>query len=370
LTIGEDAGPAGAILEFLDAGFNRVEGFRLGIRAEKSPARWCSFHGSLAYPFSARLGRYALGGVFTLAKSPALSIGGDVYRRSDARPDGGYYSPLYNSLTALLAKNDYRDYYLATGWEVFVSVSPAPYLRGSLAYVAERQESLEKRSDFSLFYPSRLYRENPPAAEGRLRALRLDLRLGPQPVPFDLVTATGIEVSIERSAPSFGPSDFDYLRASAVGTVSFPTAGEGLLLRPGIRVRVAAGASRGTLPPQRLFDVDSRSSGYAPFGVMRSAGVKEFSGTGILSCFVEHNFRSLPFLALGLPFLYEPGIELIVHGGGARTWGAGVPNTTAGWETEAGFGIGRILDLFRADVTWRLNGSKTCVISFGLASLF
>ncbi len=71
---------------------------------------------------------------------------------------------------------------------------------------------------------------------------------------------------------------------------------------------------------QRAFDIETGSSGLGPFGVMRAMAVKEFGGNSYLAVNAEHNFRSLPFLALGIPFLYKNNIELILHGGVARTW--------------------------------------------------
>jgi hypothetical protein len=99
--------------------------------------------------------------------------------------------------------------------------------------------------------------------------------------------------------------------------------------------------------------------------------VKEFAGTGYAAIALEQNFRSLPFLALGIPFLYERGIEFLVHGGGARAWSRDgiVPNPTDGWYAEAGFGIGRILDLFRTDFTWRVTAPAGFNVTVMFSSL-
>ena len=42
------------------------------------------------------------------------------------------------------------------------------------------------------------------------------------------------------------------------------------------------------------------------------------SGIGLVS--VEHNFRSVPFLMLGIPFLYKSGIEFLVDATAAQSW--------------------------------------------------
>ena len=135
---------------------------------------------------------------------------------------------------------------------------------------------------------------------------------------------------------------------------------------------MAAGTSTGELPPQRLFDLESRSSVFGPFGVLRGLAVKEFAGTDYVALTLEHTFRSIPFLMLGIPFLYENGVELDVHCGAARTWNRGSlqVSTTDGWYTEAGIGISRIFDILRVDFTWRLDTSHLFVITMSNASFF
>jgi hypothetical protein len=116
-----------------------------------------------------------------------------------------------------------------------------------------------------------------------------------------------------------------------------------------------------------LFSADTRLTFLAPFGVMRGGFIGEYAGDGLVSIVLEQNFRSLPFLALDLPFLYRNGIELIAHGAFARAWNGSVP-TTDGWHSEAGVGISRIFDLVRADVTYRFRGPERFYFTVGVAS--
>jgi len=89
----------------------------------------------------------------------------------------------------------------------------------------------------------------------------------------------------------------------------------------------------------------------------------------MLALNVEHNFRSIPFLALGIPFLYESSIELIIHGGAARIWGAPVALTAESWYGEAGVGINRIFEVLRADFTWRLSSPRSFAFTIGIAQI-
>ncbi len=184
------------------------------------------------------------------------------------------------------------------------------------------------------------------------------MRIGKEAPALDLVTPNALELSVEHSDPGFTGGDFLYTRCAATATLTIPTFGNEFLFRPSLRIRLFAGSASGRLPPQRWFDIESRLSGYAAFGAA-------------ISLAVEHNFRSIPFLALGLPFLYENGIELLLHGGAARTWtrDAAAARSSPSWQTEAGLSFSRILDLVRVDATWRLTGGGGFVVTAGIAPL-
>ena len=372
MTLGGDAGGAlGAILSYGDVYFNRVEGFHLGAKIDlEDLTPQLSAAAGIAYGFSDRLTSYRLGATLFATPGRIFGAGAEAYRRIDHRPDRGYYSPLFNTFTALLVKNDYRDYHRAEGGRVFVTYRPLPILTADLSYVAEMHDSVAGSTDFSIFKRSLSYRANPAAVSGRLRSLKLDARLGRAPVPLDIVFENSLEVSIEHSSPSFTGGDFDFTRYDAIASLGIPTFGQSFMLRPGFHLRVSAGTSTGSLPLQRWFDIESASSGVAPFGVMRAMDVKEFSGTRYAAFNLEHNFRTLPFLALGIPFLEASDLDLIVHGGAARTWTRGAAtDSDPGWYYEAGFGVSRIFDLLRADLTWRLSGPQALRFTLGVAGL-
>jgi hypothetical protein len=223
-----------------------------------------------------------------------------------------------------------------------------------------------------LFARSRSYRENPLVPEGTLRGFHIRARIGNPPVPLGMIRTNALELSIEHSTPAFLSSSYDFTRYEGRGTLVIPTFAPGLLFRPDLTLMVSAGDLRGThVPIQRLFNIESSSSGYGPSGVMRSMDVKEYGGTGYLAMHAEHNFRSLPFLALGIPFLYENNIEFLVHGGAARTWSTGrtVNPFRTGWFSEIGFGFNRIFDILRADLSWRLHEPRPVRFTLGVVRI-
>lgn len=372
-TFGGDGGAAGSLLSLLDVAFNRVEGLHLGADYKDERALpLLGIQAGLAYGFADKRTKYRLGATVYTSEAHHLGIGAELYRSTDHRPGGDDYGPLANSVTCLLARNDYHDYYEAEGWRGYVSVASGRRLTAQLSLVSEDHRAVPNRTSFSLFARSRSYRDNPLIPEGTLRGFRVHARIGDPPVPLGMIRTNALELSVEHSTPALLSSSYDFTRYEAHGTLVIPTFAPGLLFRPDLTLMISAGDTRGTLVPvQRLFNIESASSGYGPSGVMRSMDVKEYGGTGYLAFHAEHNFRSLPFLALGIPFLYESNIEFLIHGGAARTWSSGrtMNPFRTGWYSELGFGVNRIFDILRADLTWRLSEPQPVRFTLGVVRI-
>jgi hypothetical protein len=365
----------GGLLDNIDVRFNRVEGFFLGVRTiNDSLSDNISVRGSVGAGFSDNIVKYNLGATFFTSKEKTVGIGGDVYRILGHAPDGNFYEPFPISLFALTDKNDYRDYFLASGWRAFVSFDPARRVHAIFSYNDEQQYSMPIVTDYSLFFREKVFRQNPQITDGALRSLRFSVRLGSPREAMGIVTSHLFEFSVEHSSPTLMNSEFDFTQYAGRVTWSVKTFSQRLLFSPTLRLSLNAGTSRGVLPPQNMFTLDSRLSGYAPFGVLRGSDVKEFGGDRFVLLSIEHNFRSVPWLALNIPFLYRNGIELIVHGSIAQAWQKNIPAVNipgaTGWYCEAGVGVSRLFDIFRLDFSYRFKEPSRFFVTFSLANLF
>jgi len=367
-------GPVWTALSFLDPGYNRVEGFHLGLIADlDTVTESLSLTAGLGYGVSNRHGTYRLGGTYYPAARRTFGFGAEAYRIVDNTPERGAQSSFLNMISALFFKEDMRDYFSAEGWKGFAKFRPSGSVRLKVTYTSQREGSLPQRTNYSILYPSRLFRANPPADPGKLAEARVDLGLGEEPDPIGFVQRNAFDLSIERAAPALMGGDFNFTRIDGVLSLTIPTFGQSYLMKPGFRIQASAGDAFGRLPVQRLFSVESAVDGWAPFGVMRGAHLKEFTGSGYTAVAVEHNFRNIPLLALGIPFLYDLDIDVIAFGGVARTWSTNVNPDAArvGTYTEAGFSIGRILGFLRADFAWRLSpGPRGLYLTAGGATFF
>jgi len=358
-----------SMLQHVDARFNRVEGFFFGGKFDlDSVTSFTRFLGRAGYGFSDNRFKFSLGAEVFTSPARRFGLGLELHRELDHTPDGGFYEALFNSFTALIDKNDYRDYFLAQGWRAYATISPSEYVDSKFSYIDEEHSSLANITDYDFFSRSTAFRPNPPIAQGTLRSIKLDFRLGQRPVPLDLVTRNALHLSVEYSSPSLGKSSFSFLQMFGSLTMSMPTFARNMLFPAALRIRLSSGVSGGSIPPQRYFTLDTRSSGYAPFGVLRGASVKEFAGDRFVMMNLEHNFRNLPFLALDIPFLYRNNIELILQGSVAQAW-LNDRTTTDGWYSEIGVGISRIFDIIRADMTYRLTDPRQAIFTLCAASI-
>lgn len=353
ITLGSDTSGFLNYLPYVDARFNRVEGFYFGGRYQlDSVTNSTAIKGAAGYGFSDNIFKMNFGATQFFDAKRNYGVGFEVYRKLDNVPDGKFYHPLVISFTSLVGRNDYRDYFLASGWRAFSVLKPINNFQFEIGFNSEWHKSLLVNSDFSFITLGNSFRYNPPITEGKNRSFTFTSRIGQEPVFLNLITIDAVEIGIEHSNPNILKSNYDFTSYLFSTTYSFNTFLQSHLFSPVMRLALSAGSSAGKVPPQKLFTIDSRLSGMAPFGVLKTAGVKEFVGNKFILFSAEHNFRSIPFLALGLPFFYKRHTELILHGAVAQTW-LDKTSVTNGWYYEAGLGIGKILDIIRLDLTYR-----------------
>jgi hypothetical protein len=361
-------------LRYVDVRFNRAEGLFLGGNAEiDSVTDFLRISTKAGYGFSDHEYKGGVEVEIFLNKARTAGIGAGLYRDLAFFPDEGFYGTFMVTVSSLLYKIDQKDYFYREGGTLFVSAKPLRFLKVRGAFKTERHRAARTGTDFSLFSRGSKYRPNPPVQPGSLQSVELLVRVGPDPAPLGLVSQTYADVRAEYSDRSFG-SDFTFSQVQSTAEFTVPTFLKRNLFPPALIGRVSAGVGTGSAPIQKIFALDGRSVGFGPIGILKGARQKEFAGEGYVLFALEHNFRSVPFLALNIPFLYENSIELMVHGAAARSWARGsavlpAGRITDGWYTEAGIGVGKIFGLFRIDLTRRLSDPKGFFWTLGVSRI-
>jgi len=365
---------ASSSLRFFDVRYNRVEGFFLGGSYEKDSlfASLKTWFG-LGYGLSDKRWKGSWGMEYGFGANRRWSVGLEYHHGISNAPDENRYSAFSISLMALFDKIDYRDYYYVQGWRIFGTARPTSALTAMWGYRQERHQSASLTTNFSLFSRSIAFRPNPPVTEGQLRSISLSVRYGAsQFFAPDLLPQNYVELDAEHTSPWLS-SDFDFTRLVVRSEASVQTYSRRLFFAPTLYLRLTGGMAWGTLPPQRMFALESRASGTGFFGSLRTALPRQFGGDSFVMLTLEHNFRNTPFLALNIPYLYKNSIELLIHGSVAQTWSRqayeGVPRPTGGWYWEVGAGLGRILGFFRVDITQRLNPPGKTFVTVGVSRI-
>ena len=354
--------PISSVSDFFH--FNRVEGAYLGagFRFEHLvPATTITLRGG--YAFAAKRTEYSFGLERGLVSSNDVSVGADVYRTISFREGEEFLSPGDITWLSLLDNNDPVDYFRSEGWSPFVHAKPLTDLSFEMRYTNETEQSARKETDYAFFGSSK-YRDNPPIIDGILRSgtisLKYDTRRFTETGFFDAEDRSQnslmLTISAEYSDRSALASDFQFARYSSVTNLHLLTFGSGSL-----DGYLRLGYSTGQLPPQRIFDLYGSTNDISLEGSLKTVAVKEFAGDRIATLALEHNFASLPFRMIGLPLMEN--VDFLITASAAWTGLSDeskaiqpvLLRTNKNVLAEVGFGLGRLLTLFRLDFSWRLT---------------
>ncbi|MFQ5569882.1 MAG: hypothetical protein ACE5G0_09420, partial [Rhodothermales bacterium] len=354
--------------------FNRVDGYFLGLGqtlpfSPNLEAEWRA-----AEPTG--LHRIRFRGRLTYRSGPRLTIEGRYARDISRRNASTIYPIALNTIPALLGQADYFDYYWSEGGTLRVGYA-FPLFRVAVEGRMEKHDSVEREVGRSWPF-SKQFRPNPTISEGRLRSLRATLAAGDGYAPFRFRPLRRIEVRLEHSSPGVLGSDFDFTRFEVLVDGYLKTFFPSRPRPNGLDVRIYGGTFRGTLPAQRFGVLDGSLGAFSTLGTFRSVRERPYEGERFLGVFWEHDFRTVPFEALGLRALVDRGTGLRLFGGHGRTWIAAdrlgdlafVPRYQDHFHQELGVSLTNVWGTpLRLDFTTRLD-RPGFYVGFGLSRLF
>jgi hypothetical protein len=288
------------------------------------------------------------------------------YRYGTARTyRAGLYGQVLPSVFALAGEADYYDYAgresVRGGVEVNLRELDTDV---TVEARSDRYASVQRQTGYDLFGRSNTFSENPPVEEGFIRSVYAEVEWGGQISPVAVSGQKQVRLAVEHSRPEWVASESRFTRLVGTATVRIPTFFQRRILPNTLDLRLHGQAAFGDLPSVRYGTIDAALLPYAPFGALRTLDERPYRGEHVAAAFWEHSFRTVPFEILGLDGIAQRGLNVIVHGGHARTWQgdalapgtAGLLRTTGdAWHHEVGLGVSGILGLLRADVSARLD---------------
>jgi hypothetical protein len=348
--------------------FNRVGGntlsFNLGYRGKLNRVNADGYFG---YGFADKKSKYYLTYTQRFLNDKRLTFNGGVYNRLQPLSYINYtgLSIFYNTLKALFFKEDNLDYYYANGYNLSLNYNIIPQLGLGLQYVQEKQTSAEKNTDYSIFKKDYQYKDNTPINDAFQRTIGLNVRINPN--KFRAIDWGDGDISRFRETdfPQLNLA-FSYTGKDLNSTYENKKYSAIILGNNYInsffnfRYRFGFEYAQGELPFQSLLYFRSNTGTLdAPLG-FTAMKYQEFLGDQIFYLNFENNFGKLvwgniPVLKnFNLIGLFSMGRNFI----SSENYNLAATKTfsiTDGVYMEAGFGISRILDIFRLDFAWRLN---------------
>ena len=272
--------------------YNRVDGPAPTVGGSVRSERYANplVYAKFTYAFSRERFLYDVGGEAPLGDHARFRISGAAYRRTETE-DEWIVGEVENTLYALFARTDYRDYYESSGYEGRAAFDPGTDFGVRVEGRIEDQRSLEKEANASLFGVHDHFRPNPPIEDGQDGVVALGMRIGPVSIAPE--GGTHGDVVYERAGDALH-GDFDYGRVRAVVRTRMR-----LSPKQDARARLVAGSTLdGTLPPQKLWYLGGIST-------LRGEDFKERQGDQFLLANAEYyllarkNVWGLAFLDWG-----------------------------------------------------------------------
>lgn len=370
---------SGSTLGIADLWFNRVEGFHLGVsHSFEEIFHNFDLRGGVGYGLSDKQWKYEAGTTMHFGESLSSSTSGlikinvkrkifslsfDVYDKQYSFPTPTLSGYFLNSFDALLFKNDVRDYFRGIGATIELTYTMNTTTRFAINALSERQLSLYQMTNYSIFSRKKSYAYQPSIIEGRMNSLKLSYWYNSTPIFAFAKEAFSSSGTIEQSIKAVD-GIFEFTKANIKLRGKFSTMKrDELVFPPALGYQILGGTTVGNLPPQRYFELYSRSEAFAGYGMLKGLSRREFYGDRFISFTVDHNFRRVLFAPLDIQWLMESNLELIVEANAARSWFSGnelrIPRFPSrdsdGWYTEASIGLSNIVDFIRFDVTRRFS---------------
>ncbi|MFH5885942.1 DUF5686 family protein [Halalkalibaculum sp. DA3122] len=363
--------------------YNRVDEFYGGLKYDIGIADRVELNVRGGYSTGYRAWSYGSGLEYELvnAKGFDQSIGLEYLAGTVPQQQSAIYGAYFTTVTNLLGERDYYNYFRSEGYRVFTGLEFPRDLSAVVGFNSQEHSSLSQNTSYDLLGRSPRLQLNPDVEEGSLRSL--DLRAGynlDQGYNFGVTGIDKIAFSVELSDDMLG-SDFNFARYTGSVQWSFPTFYQRRFLSNTLDLNLAAGTFSGRLPLQRLGLLDVSIDHFSPFGTLKTRQQTPYMGEQYLMLNAEHNFRTIPFEALGLQKPVDWNWSLIIFGGAGKTWisdtrkqaildrtGYLVPET-GDPHLEAGISLNGIFGLFRIDLARRLD-QPAYLLNISVARIF
>lgn len=277
------------------------------------------------------------------------------------------YNSFTSTLTSLIGKYDFRDYYRSSGVEFDLSGEVFPILELGIGFLNRTDKSLTNNTDYSFFNRNKSYSPNTPIFDTKINALKLGFKLD-----FRRYIEDGKyrrRVSGAKSRVSFSGESLLSNSSVLKSNIDFQIH----TLRVNSRIRsfanttfdidLEATLSNDAVPFQMLKALPGNLEALGKSNTFRTLTFGEVYGDEVITAYLEYNWGTELWRTFGLSFLQDLEIYLSTYLNGAyvnitkesRKILSNDFKTFKNPFWEAGFGIGHPLIPLQLEFTWKLN---------------
>ncbi|WP_041294206.1 DUF5686 and carboxypeptidase-like regulatory domain-containing protein [Ignavibacterium album] len=350
--------------------FNRVEGHSLdfGLFVNDEFDRRFNSTLNLSYGFADKKFKQDFSSNYFLGEYRTVKLGLSAFNKTKILfEESDNYGELFSTLSTLLYKDDFRDYYYTNGFSISAEGEIFPILKGRISFSNRTDKSAFNNSDFSFFYKDKSYKQNLPVCEGKTNAVKvgfdIDFRSYIEDGFFRRRTSLGrtytlLSMDVTLSDKNFLSSDFDYLKYEFLSRTFFRSFNSTTAT-----VKIYGTYSNGSVPYQDLYAVPGNISTFSSPLTFRTLELNQILGDRVLTLNAEYNFRDELFRLLNIPVIKKLEILLTVFfnaaygdiGSKSKEILTNPVQTFKHPFYEIGFSIGQGLLPLSVDFGWKLN---------------
>jgi len=356
-------------------GYNRVDAGRFGIKYSPPIPGKMKTHVSGTFLTGTRDWDYGAGLEFDNDRRNAFRVELNYDYKTNHTFQNSMFDPVMTASKMLLASPDYFNFYKSESVNLRTSFRHRKTnTRYAIFAGSNSIKSMDKVTNYSI-PGGYIQRENPAVFEGVDEFMGARMSWGSEAAPFGLTGTKHIEFSVTHGG-EFMAGDFSYTKFHSQIDWRFETFYKRRFMPNTLDIRVVAGTSTGTLPLHNWHGTDTQLGMFSAFGSFKTLGQVALESEHMAAIFWEHNFRTIPFEALGMKRIAKKGVGIIV--GGAHGYFESDANrmtsrmltpSANGYRHEIGLSVNSIFSLLRIDTAIRLD-SPSFYAGISLARIF
>ncbi|MBK7865709.1 MAG: hypothetical protein IPJ75_01210 [Ignavibacteriales bacterium] len=286
------------------------------------------------------------------------------------------YGKVFTSLSTLISKYDFNDYYYSNGIEFSYSGEIFPVLNLDLGFKNRTDNAAVVTSNASIFNTDKQYRQNLPVTEMRLNEFSAGLRFDSRDYienglfrrrlwgNFHFTTEAEI-----KYVPGDMSSGIDYKSYSVWGRMFLRTS-----LNTTMTIRANVFTTEGGMPVQLLYSLPGNISGTSQNQSFTTLDLGEYIGDRGWTVFVVENLGDLPLRLTGISFLKRLNLQftgffnagMIEYNQASLVLQPFKVKRLTSPLFEIGFGVGHQLFPVRVDFGFRLNHTEEKSFRIGI----